>query len=55
MTVDKGKFISTIGWTTVGIGLYLVGIGIRYGGDSLYFNHDESGGIIDAEFTIVED
>lgn len=56
MTIDKGKFLRTVGWTTVGIGLYLVGVGISYGSDSTYANYRRpDDGVIDAEFTIVED
>lgn len=56
MTINKSKFFKTVGWTTIGFGLYLVGVGISYDGDTVKvkpkMGKDD---IIDAEFTIIED
>lgn len=53
MTIDKSKFLKTIGWTTVGIGLYLVGISTTYESESVDVRYDDD--IIDADYTIIED
>lgn len=54
MTIDKGKILKTVGWTTVGFGLYLVGLSIRYEGESTGYSKPDDG-IIDAEFIIIND
>jgi hypothetical protein len=54
MTINKGKLLQTIGWTTVGIGLYLVGLGINYDGEMVNSKRPDDN-IIDADFTIIED
>jgi hypothetical protein len=56
LTIDKSIFLKTVGWTAVGIGLYLVGLGVSYEGESVHINpkrYDDD--ILDAEFTIIED
>jgi hypothetical protein len=53
MTINRGKLLKTIGWTAVGVGLYLVGLGVNYDSDSESIQPDEN--VIDAEFTIVEE
>jgi hypothetical protein len=54
--ISKGKILKAVGWTTIGIGVYLVSLGIHYDGDSVNikpkYTKDD---IIDAEFTIIED
>jgi hypothetical protein len=55
MTINRGKFLQTVGWTTVVLGLYLVGVGIRYNGESEHIKPRKTGdNVIDAEFTIIE-
>ena len=54
MTIDRGKLLKTIGWSAVGVGLYLVGLGGIYG-ESVHINPKEQDDIIDAEFTVVEE
>jgi hypothetical protein len=55
MTIDRGKLLKTIGWSAVGVGLYLVGLGGTYG-EEVNINRNEHGDdIIDADFTIIEE
>lgn len=50
--VDKGKFYKTVGWATVALGLYIVGIGVSF--DTI--RPGKSGDdIFDADFTIIDD
>jgi hypothetical protein len=53
MTIDKNKLLKTIGWTSVGVGLYLIGISTKYDNATERVRPDD--GIIDAEFTIIND
>jgi hypothetical protein len=56
LTIDKSKLLKTIGWSTVGLGLYLVGLGVVRENESIFNNYitpDDS--IIDADFTIIEE
>jgi hypothetical protein len=56
LTIDKSKLLKTIGWGTVGLGLYLVGLGVVSENDVLFRSTDDfDPNIIDADFTIVED
>ena len=55
LTIDKSTFLKTIGWTAVGLGAYMIGLGVKYD-DSVHINPKQpDDGIIDAEFTIVEE
>lgn len=56
MTINKGKFLRTVGWTTVIVGLYLVGVSLVHD-DGVVFEvpivpNDD---VIDAVFTVVEE
>jgi len=56
--VSKGKLLKTVGWCTIGLGLYLITVGAIYDGDEpIDFTNpkppDDS--IIDAEWFEVED
>ena len=56
--VNKGRLLKTFGWSTIGLGLYLVTLGYFHdtGEDNLYSNPkppDDS--IIDAEWFEVEE
>lgn len=53
---NKGKLLKAIGWTTVGVGLYMVALGVGY--DVRNFFEDviqpDDDNIIDADFTIID-
>jgi hypothetical protein len=54
--VDKGKLYKTVGWATVALGLYIVGIGVSFDNVADYVRPGKSGDdIFDAEFTIIDD
>jgi hypothetical protein len=54
LTFDKPKILKTIGWSAVALGLYLITYGTTYeGGFSSIRPEDD--GVLDAEFTIIED
>lgn len=51
MVNDKGKTIRTVGWIVVGVGLFVVGLGVRHA--DVDFNQKDD--ILDAEFKVVEE
>jgi len=51
----KGKILRTIGWTTVGIGLYFVYLGNEADGIKSSYNRRNMKDIIEAEFTVLDD
>lgn len=57
LTINKGKLLKGIGWTAVGVGLYLVGLGALKDSD-FEFNirpNMDADDIIDAVFEVVEE
>jgi hypothetical protein len=55
LTIDKGKILKTIGWSAIGVGLYLVTLGTTYESESIFRSSRPDDGIIDADFTIIEE
>ena len=55
MIIDRGKLLKTVGWTAVGVGLYLVGLGGTYGESEHINPKKQDDNIIDADFTIIEE
>lgn len=54
--INKGKFLKTIGWTTVGVGLYLVGLGVAYDGEAETIKpKKQDDNVINADFTVVSE
>lgn len=55
MTINKGKLLKTVGWATVGVGLYIVVLGSEYDVE-LFFDKTikPDDNIIDAEFKIID-
>lgn len=52
--VNRGRFLKTVGWGAVGVGLYLITLGTTYDGDTVDSNKKDDN-IIDAEFTIINE
>lgn len=53
MDKDKGKTIRTVGWVVVGVGLFIVGIGVRH--SDIEFDTNQKENILDVEFTVIND
>ena len=53
LVIDKGRLLKTAGWTAIGLGLYLITVGTSYDGDFTTRQPDD--GVIDADFTIIDD
>jgi hypothetical protein len=53
---NRGKILKTVGWTAIGIGFYLVGLGVVYDGEAVHINPKQNDdNIIDVDFTIIEE
>jgi hypothetical protein len=53
LTIDRNKILRTIGWTSIGVGLFLISISLD--SEPVINSTMNRDGVIDADFTIIDE